>query len=268
MRAHQLIRQIIKQRTGIGIEEDRDSFIDIRLMETLQTLGLKNVEEWGNYYQKNWDKRSLEQGLINALTTNETLFFRDSRPFDFLAQFAFKEWIKEDPNKTRRIWCAACSTGQEPYSVSIVAEKFKQLNPLFKLEIVATDISSNVLDKAKIGAYSEFEIKRGLSPQDLNQYFSKTNQGWEIIPKVKQAIQFRSHNLLESYLELGQFDAIFCRNVLLYFDTPTKKDILEKMAKSLVANGYIFMGGSESPMNFVSCFKRSVDGTGEAFVKI
>ncbi len=202
---------------------------------------------------------SLKDGVIDAMTTNETLWFRDIHPFDILRNRILEERLALAGHGRLRIWSAACSTGQEPYSISMVLDEFKHSNPhqlRMGAEIVATDISSNVLSLAKSGVYEMLAIGRGLSKDRLHRYFDDQHNGcWAVKPNIKAAVQFRNLNLLGSYAGLGQFDVIFCRNVLIYFSTERKVEILRKMHKSLKPGGYLLLGASESLSGLNDCYK-------------
>jgi len=191
----------------------------------------------------------LRQRIMDAMTTNETSWFRDSYPYDILKEKIFPE-IAKNKAKEIKVWSAACSSGQEPYSISMMASEFTAANPgmipMDAVQIVATDISSTVLKSAIGGVYEGLAVSRGLPQERKRRFFKENNNTWEIIPEIKKRIIFREMNLMQSYTLLGKFDVIYCRNVLIYFSTKLKKDIMHRMAKALKPNGYLILGGSET----------------------
>jgi chemotaxis protein methyltransferase CheR len=194
------------------------------------------------------NNRELTNKVVEAMTTNETSWFRDIHPFNTLKDRIFPELAKNRRTPIR-VWSAACSSGQEPYSISMTVNEFQSANPGMlnsDVQIVATDISPAILSAAEKGRYDDMAMARGLSPERKKKFFRETPNYWQIAPIVKSRIQFRPLNLLQSYALLGRFDIIFCRNVLIYFSTESKKEILEKMCRCLNPGGYIFLGGSES----------------------
>ena len=185
--------------------------------------------------------------VTEALTTNETFFFRDQIPFDNMSEHVMPAFAAARPAGAKiRIWCAACSSGQEPYSLAMVFDENPQLLGGRPYEIVATDICNKVLEKAKTGLYSQFEVQRGLPVTRLVKYFQKAGDMWQISPVLKQHIRFQRFNLMESFVGLGKFDVVFCRNVLIYFDQQQKTDILNRIAGQMAGDGYLMLGASES----------------------
>ena len=188
------------------------------------------------------------------MTTNETMWFRDVYPFDILKNDLFPELANKGPIK---IWSAASSTGQEAYSISMATSEFQQTNPgklTSNVEIVGTDISQTVVNQAKQGVYDELSVVRGLSPERRDKFFSKREDKWAINQDIAKRARFTELNLLNSYSLLGKFDIIFCRNVLIYFSSEMKKDILERMAEILKPGGTLILGGSESPTGYTKKF--------------
>ena len=215
-----------------------------RIMEEheLSTLGalLDRIKTSGRSH--------LREIVIDAMTTNETLWFRDNHPFRILQDKLLPEYADRKSSQSLRIWSAAASTGQEPYSVAMVIEEFRRQRPgkLRDVKIVATDISKSVLEVARAGEYEMIAIGRGLSPERQKQFFSPSMSGsWQIKPNIKSMVEFRELNLLERYM-LGKFDVVLCRNVLIYFSAELKKDILTRIHASLNPGGYLILGASES----------------------
>jgi chemotaxis protein methyltransferase CheR len=190
----------------------------------------------------------LKETVIDAMTTNETLWFRDNHPFRILQEKLLPEFAERNSMQPLRIWSAACSTGQEPYSIAMIVEEFRRARPgkLRDVKITATDISKSVLDVARKGEYEMLAIGRGLSPERQKQFFTPSlNGGWQIKPQIKSMVEFKELNLLERYM-LGKFDIVMCRNVLIYFSADLKKDILTRMHATLNPGGYLVLGASES----------------------
>lgn len=186
--------------------------------------------------------------VIDAMTTNETLWFRDNHPFRILQEKLLPEFAERSSLQPLRIWSSACSTGQEPYSVAMVIDEFRRSRPgkLRDVKITATDISKSVLEVARRGEYEMIAIGRGLSPERQKHFFTPSaNGGWQIRPQIKSMVEFKELNLLDRYM-LGKFDIIMCRNVLIYFSAELKKDILTRLHGALNPGGYLILGASES----------------------
>ena len=204
-------------------------------------------------------RSGLKEAVVDAMTTNETLWFRDIHPFNILQNQLLPELSKSLGGQQLKIWSAACSTGQEPYSISMVLDEFKQKNPgSFRAgeRIVATDISSTVLNAAKSGEYEMLALGRGLSQDRLTKFFQQTGDGrWAVKAPIKQRVDFKPMNLLHSYSMLGKFDIVFCRNVLIYFSADLKKDILTRIHGTLKPGGYLFLGASEALSNMPDLYE-------------
>src|SRR6476646_7801497 len=189
------------------------------------------------------------------MTTNETFFFRDKIPFDHLLQTVLPELVQALANRrSLRIWCAASSTGQEPYSIARCIKEFAPLAG-WRVEIVATDLSQGVLEKSKAGIFSQFEVQRGLPIQMLVKYFTQTGELWQLNADIRAMVQHRQLNLLQDFSHLGTFDVIFCRNVLIYFDQDTKASIFGRIAKMLEPDGVLALGAAESVVGISDAFK-------------
>lgn len=237
----------LEKACGIVLGDNKQYLVSSRLTQVMAenhmtTLG-QLLEELNT---KN--NRVLQERIIEAMTTNETSWFRDTHPYDNL-----KEIILSDIGKNRkapiRIWSAACSSGQEPYSISMSVHEFQMANPgLLKagVQITATDISPAMLKFSKKACYESLAMARGLSDERKKRYFMEENGRWEIIQDIKSRVEFRELNLMENYALLGKFDIVFCRNVLIYFSTKSKQDILERITKTLNPGGYLYLGGSEA----------------------
>ncbi|WP_045860474.1 CheR family methyltransferase [Teredinibacter purpureus] len=194
--------------------------------------------------------REVRQKVIDAMTTNETFWFRDNYPFEYLKKNLLPEVVGASKGNRMRIWSAACSSGQEPYSLSVIVEEYIRATlgvSSLPLEIVATDLSSEILNNAKRGEYDRLSITRGLSEPRLRDFFEHPQEDcWRVKPNIKQRVIFKPLNLQESFVLLGKFDIVFCRNVLIYFSSDLKYDILKRIHGTLKRGGYLFLGSSES----------------------
>jgi chemotaxis protein methyltransferase CheR len=247
-------KQKLEQYCGITLGENKEYLITSRLRRLFENEKLASLSELTNAMDSNSKLKGL---VVDAMTTNETLWFRDDHPFKI-----FREKLLPELAKTRRplrIWSAACSTGQEPYSLSIAIEEFKRANPgalLGDVEIIATDISPTALAIAKEGVYPQLSLKRGLGDVHLRQYFKQQAEDeWKINDEIKRRIDFRSLNLQTNYSLLGKFDIVFCRNVLIYFSADFKMDILKRIHGTLKDDGHLFVGASEAVSNLSNFYK-------------
>jgi len=206
---------------------------------------------------------TLTSDVVEAMTTNETFFFRDKLPFDHLHDTVLPMLIRaRAARRSLRIWCAASSTGQEPYSIAMCLKEAGAVLSGWRTEIVATDLSQEVLQKSKAGLYSQFEVQRGLPIQKLVKYFTQTGELWQLNPEIRAMVQHRQLNLLQDFSHLGKFDVIFCRNVLIYFDQDTKASIFDRMARMIEPDGVLTLGAAESVVGVTNAFKPYPDRRG------
>ena len=244
---YEAFKTFLQDACGILLGDNKQYLVKSRLRRIMEenklsTLGdlLERVKRTG--------RCSLKEVVIDAMTTNETLWFRDNHPFRILQEKLLPEFGDKKSAQSLRIWSAACSTGQEPYSVAMIIEEFRRQRPgkLRDVKITATDISKSVLEVARRGEYEMIAIGRGLSPERQKQFFTPAMNGsWQIRPQIKSMVEFRELNLLERYM-LGKFDIVLCRNVLIYFSAELKKDILTRIHATLNPGGYLILGASES----------------------
>ncbi|WP_091361476.1 CheR family methyltransferase [Amphritea atlantica] len=242
--------QFLEQACGILLAKHKQYLVESRLSKILidgqfDSLGqlVVTLERPGNSL--------LKEEVINAMTTNETLWFRDIHPYEILKDKLLPELAEKQAGTQRlKVWSAACSTGQEPYSISMIIDEFKEQNPAaFRLgeEIIATDISTRVLEQARLAEYEMLALGRGLSQDRLKKFFVPgKHDGWSLLPKIKKRVTFREMNLLGAYTGIGPCDIVFCRNVLIYFSSERKREILTKIHKTLKPGGYLLLGASES----------------------
>ncbi len=244
---------MVKSSSGIALTKGKEYLIESRLNELARSTGFRTLNEL--YRQAKFKMTpKLKEEIIEAMTTNETYFFRDQHPFQALEKHIIPEIVAKK-NKIR-FWSAACSTGQEPYSIAIIiSERFPALMN-GKAEILATDISQKAVQKGMAGRFTQVEVNRGLPVTLLVKYFKQQGAFWIISDKLKKIIWFRRMNLLQPFVGVGQFDVIFCRYVLIYFDQQTKRLVTEKLVKTLNTGGYLFLGATETPVGLPSNMKR------------
>lgn len=245
----------IKDRSGIVLSADKGYLIESRLVPVAQRNGLTTVEELVKKMRAAPNAALMEE-VTEAMTTNESFFFRDKTPFDFLKDYIVPQFLQSrGSNKRLNIWCAAASTGQEPYSIAMVLKEMNAKMPGWSYKILGTDLSNDVLEKAKAGTYSQFEVQRGLPINLLVKYFKQTGETWMIDPAIRAMVEYKYFNLLESFVPLGKFDVIYLRNVLIYFDRETKKSILERAAQLLAPDGYIILGAAETVIGITDALR-------------
>jgi chemotaxis protein methyltransferase CheR len=251
------IARQVKQRSGLALTPDKAYLLETRLAPIARREGHAGVPELAAAARSARDDRLLWL-ITDALTTNETFFFRDKTPFDLLREQVIPALLKKNGPMARvRVWCAAASTGQEPYSIAMLLDELRTIGRGCEAEIVATDISDRVLEKARAGVYSQFEVQRGLPIQNLAKYFEKNGEMWRINDKIRRMVRFQRHNLLEDCRHLGRFDVVFCRNVLIYFEPDQKKAALERIAASTHDDGYLLLGAAETVMGVTEAFHSS-----------
>jgi len=240
------IAALLKERSGLIITPDKQYLLETRLTPIVRELGLTGLSALFDRLRQP-GALVLRDRVVDAMTTNETSFFRDTHPFETIRKSVLPDLAaRRAGSRSLRIWSAACSTGQEPYSlVMMLKDHFPALKG-WKIEIIATDLSPSVLARAREGFYSTFEVQRGMPIHSLIRHFDQVEGGWQIKPELRSAVTFRPANLLEDFASLGAFDIILCRNVLIYFDQPTKTRILHAMTRQLTPDGALMLGGAES----------------------
>jgi chemotaxis protein methyltransferase CheR len=258
---YQFLRKLLRDKSGLDLSADKQYLIESRLLPLARKAGLPGI---GELVQKLKDGNcSLIGQVVEAMTTNETFFFRDKVPFDHFREAIMPELLKARAyRKSVRIWCAAGSTGQEPYSLAMCLKEMGSALSGWRVEILATDLSQEVLEKSKAGLYSQFEVQRGLPIQFLVKYFKQAGELWQINPDVRGMVQHRQLNLLHDFAQLGTFDVIFCRNVLIYFDQETKVNIFSRLAKSIEPDGFLVLGAAETVVGLTDVFKPLADRRG------
>lgn len=250
-------RQLVQQRSAIVLEPGKEYLVESRLAGLARNNGFGTVDELARQLIRTpFD--SLHRRVVEEMTTNETSFFRDIYPFDAMRKLVIPELLQRRAADQRlNIWCAASSTGQEPYSIAmILRDTFPQLRN-WKVSILATDISTQVLARARSGRYSQLEVNRGLPAPLMVKYFTKDGTEWVLKDDIRQMVEFRELNLAERWIGLPQFDVVFMRNVLIYFDIQTKKDILAKIRQVMRPDGWFFLGNAETTMALDENFERN-----------
>jgi chemotaxis protein methyltransferase CheR len=255
------LRGILKQRSGLDLSADKQYLVESRLVPLARKAGLAGIPEMVQKMKSGAEALTME--VVEAMTTNETFFFRDKVPFDHLRDTILPALLQSRASrKSLRIWSAACSTGQEPYSIAMcLKEKAAQLAG-WRIEIVGTDLSQEVLEKSRAGIYSQFEVQRGLPIQLLVKYFAQIGELWQLNSDIRGMVQYRQLNLLQDFSSLGKFDVVFCRNVLIYFDQPTKTQIFDRVAKVIEPDGMLMLGAAESVVGITSAFRPYPDRRG------
>ncbi|WP_439359398.1 CheR family methyltransferase [Bradyrhizobium sp. DASA03007] len=251
---YEYLRKFLKDNSGLDLSADKQYLIESRLLPLARKTGLSGIAELVQKLQAG--SRPLITDVVEAMTTNETFFFRDKVPFEHFRDTIMPEIIKARAGRRSvRIWCAAGSTGQEPYSLAMCLKEMGAALTGWRIEIIATDLSQEVLEKARAGVYSQFEVQRGLPIQMLVKYFKQTGETWQINPELRAMIQHRQLNLLNDFAQLGTFDVIFCRNVLIYFDQDTKINIFNRLARQIEPDGFLVLGAAETVVGLTDTFR-------------
>lgn len=243
-------RQFLQDACGIALGDNKQYLVSNRIRRLLEEHKLQSFSELVRALKQSANRKLRDQ-VIDAMTTNETFWFRDIYPYEHFRSQLLPQLMAGN-NKMFgpiRIWSAACSSGQEPYSISMMVEEYRRQNmgalPR-PVQIVATDVSATILDQARKAEYDRLSVLRGLSDERLQRYFDKTSENiWRVKPVVRERIEFKAWNLMDSYAMLGKFDIVFCRNVLIYFNAELKRQILQKIHASLRPKGILFLGSSE-----------------------
>jgi len=257
---YDFLRKLLKERSGLDLSADKQYLVESRLTPLARKAALAGIPEL--VQKMKGGAEALTVDVVEAMTTNETFFFRDKIPFDHLRDTIVPMLLASRASrKTLRIWSAACSTGQEPYSIAMCLKEKGAALAGWRIEIVGTDLSQEVLEKSKAGIYSQFEVQRGLPIQLLVKYFTQNGELWQISPELRGMVQHKQLNLLLDLSHLGKFDVIFCRNVLIYFDQETKINVFERMAK-LEPDGILTLGAAESVVGITDAFRPCPDKRG------
>jgi chemotaxis protein methyltransferase CheR len=259
---YEYLRKLLKSRSGLVLSAEKHYLVESRLLPVARKAGLFNLTGLVARL-KAPDAEALTVEVVEAMTTNESLFFRDKIPFEHFRDTIMPALLSARSARRRiRIWCAASATGQEPYTLAICLKEMGKDLKGWRIEIAASDLSTEVLEKAKSGIYSQFEVQRGLPVLLLIKYFSQVGEHWQIAPELRGMVKFMQLNLLQDFSHLGMFDVVFCRNVLIYFDQATKGDVLDRIAGVTERDGFLVLGGAETVVGLTDTFKPVADRRG------
>ncbi|MBI1314645.1 methyltransferase domain-containing protein [bacterium] len=258
----EFLRDLIARQSGNVLRSGQGDLIEVRLRPLAAEAGLENVEQLVAELRRTKSPRLADQ-VAQAVTVNETSFFRDIHPFNALQSKIIPDVTKENAARRElKIWCAAASSGQEPYTIAmVIREHFPTLSN-WNVRILATDISEKMLARCSSGQYTQLEVNRGLPARNLLRYFDRSGSVWTVKPELRNLIDFQRLNLTTSWPITSQFDVIFIRNVLIYFDQQTKADILRRALRQMRPNGYLFIGSAETVIGLNLPLQREeIDGT-------
>ena len=254
----QFLQKFLLKRSGLDLPEAKAYLLESRLQKILRDEKMPSLSHLVMALRGN--NARLEQLVADAMTTNETLFFRDRQPFESLENIVLPQLMKaRAATRKLSIWCAACSTGQEPYSLAMMFEENRAQWAGWTIQIIATDLSAAIVARAQSAEYSQFEVQRGLPVRYLLKYFTQDKDVWTLNAPVRQRVQFRTLNLMEDFRGLGSFDIIFCRNVLIYFDIATRRDVLTRMLPLLPPDGRLVLGAPETVVGITTDFSPEPD---------
>lgn len=255
--------RLVKDRSGLVLTPHKAYLVESRLGPVARAEALAGVPQLLERLRAGGPSAEpLVVRCVEAMATHESFFFRDGTPFNLLAGRVLPQLVEaRAATRTLRIWCAACSSGQEPYSIAILLKEMGARLAGWRLEITATDLSRPILQKAEAGLYSDFEVRRGLTDARRDRWFVRDGQGWRVSPELRALVKFRPHNLMDDGLP-GVFDVIFCRNVLIYFDVEQKRTVLQAMARTLAEDGALFLGSAETVLGVTDAFELTPGAAG------
>jgi chemotaxis protein methyltransferase CheR len=261
--AFTFVRELVRAESAIVLEPGKEYLVESRLVPLARTAGHLDVDAFVRELSTRRNPATLRL-VVEALTTNETSWFRDSDPFTALRQSIFPTLAKTRSHRQMRVWAAACSSGQEPYSILMTAQDTPELTG-WKVDLLATDLSHEMLDRARNGQYSQLEVNRGLPATTLVRHFERSGLGWRISPALSSQVQFRQLNLMRPFPPMGKFDVVFLRNVLIYFDLATKRDILRRVRQVMAPDGHLFLGAAEMTMGVDDAWERVPAGRSSVY---
>lgn len=261
--AFTFVRELVRAESAIVLDAGKEYLVESRLVPLARAAGHPDVDAYVADLSKRRTPAALKL-VVEALTTNETSWFRDSDPFTALRQSVFPALAKTRANRTLRIWAGACSSGQEPYSIIMTALDTPELAG-WKIELVATDLSEEMLTRSRKGEYSQLEVNRGLPATTLVRHFERAGLNWRINQSIRERVEFRSLNLTRPFPPMGRFDVVFLRNVLIYFDLPTKRDVLKRVRQVMAPDGHLFLGAAEMTMGVDDAWERVPAGRSSVY---
>jgi chemotaxis protein methyltransferase CheR len=249
------VRTVLQERSGHFLEDDKAYLVETRLLPVARRHGFTSVEDLMRRLRGRRSERLLGE-VVEAMTINETFFFRDGHPFEALRGTVLPELIRvRAESRSLNIWSAACSSGQEPYSVALLLRHHFPALSGWNIRLIASDLSEGMLGRARLGRYSELEVSRGLPPELLDAHFQKHGDGWQIREEIRRMVEFHSINLIGTWPELPPLDLVVLRNVLIYFELPTRRRILERVRRLIRPDGYLLLGGAETTHNLDDGFR-------------
>jgi chemotaxis protein methyltransferase CheR len=252
---YDFLRKCLKERSGLVLSADKQYLVESRLVPVARKSGLGSLGELVAALRRG-NAEALETAVVEAMMTHESFFFRDRTPFDNFRSTVLPALLAaRQASRAIRIWCAAASSGQEPYSLAMSLRELQHDVAGWRFEVIATDLSNGVLEKARQGIYSQFEVQRGLPIQLLVRYFTQVGDMWQIAPEIRAMVKYQQLNLLSDFHRLGLFDLIFCRNVLIYFDQETKINVLNRLVQVTASDGYLVLGAAETVVGLTDSFK-------------
>jgi len=254
---------LVRKESAIVLEAGKEYLVESRLVPLARAAGHPDVDAYVADLSKRRTPAAMKL-VVEALTTNETSWFRDSDPFTALRQSVFPALAKTRANRTLRIWAGACSSGQEPYSIIMTALDTPELAG-WKIELVATDLSEEMLTRSRKGEYSQLEVNRGLPATTLVRHFERAGLNWRINQSIRDRVEFRQLNLTRPFPPMGRFDVVFLRNVLIYFDLPTKRDVLKRVRQVMAPDGHLFLGAAEMTMGVDEAWERVPAGRSSVY---
>lgn len=257
------VRDHVRAESAIVLDTGKEYLVESRLLPLAREAGQESVDQFVRQLQRSRNP-VLMRRVVEALTTNETSFYRDNDPYVALRETILPALAKERPHRKLRIWAAACSTGQEPYSIAMAVRETPALAG-FKVEIFATDLSEQVLEKARRAEFSQLEVNRGLPATTLVRYFQRAGVHWKLDPQVASMVQFSQLNLTRPFPAIGQFDVVFLRNVLIYFDVATKRDVLRRVRQVMAPDARLFLGAAEMTMGVDDAWERIPAGRSSVY---
>lgn len=255
--------ELVRAESAIVLNAGKEYLVESRLIPLAKAAGHRDVDSYVSDLQARRNPIAL-RAVVEALTTNETSWFRDADPFTTLRTTVFPALAQRRPTRQLRVWSAACSSGQEAYSISMVAAETPQLTG-WRLEVIGTDLSEEMVRRASTGEYSQLEVNRGLPATSLVRHFERAGTGWRIHPSLREGVSFRTANLTRPFPAMGRFDVVFLRNVLIYFDVETKRDILRRVREVMAPDGYLFLGAAEMTMGVDDTWDRIPAGRSSVY---
>jgi chemotaxis protein methyltransferase CheR len=256
------LRKVLRSRSGLVLSADKQYLVESRLLPVARSRGFAGLGELVRALPLG-NSEALLTAVVEAMMTHESFFFRDKSPFDHFRSTIMPALIaSRKAARSIRIWCAAASSGQEPYSLAMCLKEMERDIAGWRIDLIATDLGNDVLEKARQGLYSQFEVQRGLPIQLLIKHFKQVGEFWQIAPDIRAMVKFQQLNLLSDFSRLGRFDVIFCRNVLIYFDQETKVNVLNRIARSLAGDGYVVLGAAETVLGLTNSLKVVPDKRG------